>query len=67
MELPDVIEKYPVADPEAHDLAFEANFAELARWVADIHLGRAFDPGLLSQMLDGQPARELGAQPADLN
>lgn len=33
MELPDVIAKHPIDDPAAHDAAFEANFAELARWV----------------------------------
>jgi tripeptidyl-peptidase-2 len=33
MELPDVIEKHPVADPKSHDKAFEANFAELRKWV----------------------------------
>jgi len=33
MELPDVIAKYPIDDPEAHDKAFEANFAELRQWV----------------------------------
>ncbi len=32
-ELPDVLEKHPVKDPEALDAAFEANFKELARWV----------------------------------
>jgi tripeptidyl-peptidase-2 len=33
MELPDVVEKHPVADPKALDAAFEANFAALRRWV----------------------------------
>lgn len=33
MELPDVIEKFPIKDPEAHDEAFEQAFAELGRWV----------------------------------
>jgi tripeptidyl-peptidase-2 len=33
MELPDVIEKHPVDDPQAHDAAFEANFTALRRWV----------------------------------
>ena len=33
MKLPDVIAKHPIADPEAHDKAFEANFAELRTWV----------------------------------
>jgi tripeptidyl-peptidase-2 len=33
MELPDVIAKHPIEDQQAHDKAFEDNFAELARWV----------------------------------
>ncbi|MCH7990350.1 MAG: tripeptidyl peptidase II, partial [Planctomycetes bacterium] len=33
MELPDVIADHPIADPQAHDQAFEANFAELRKWV----------------------------------
>ncbi|MCH7689000.1 MAG: hypothetical protein IH899_20380 [Planctomycetes bacterium] len=33
MELPDVIAEHPIADPQAHDQAFEANFAELRKWV----------------------------------
>lgn len=33
MELPDVIAEHPIEDPEAHDRAFEANFAELRKWV----------------------------------
>ena len=32
-ELPDVIKKFPVKDPEALNQAFEVNFQELARWV----------------------------------
>lgn len=33
MELPDVLEKHPLADESAHDAAFKANFRELSRWV----------------------------------
>jgi tripeptidyl-peptidase-2 len=33
MELPDVVEKHPIEDQTALDAAFEANFAELAKWV----------------------------------
>ena len=33
MELPDVVKKRPIADPAAHDRAFEANFSELRKWV----------------------------------
>jgi D-alanyl-D-alanine carboxypeptidase len=33
---------------------------DLARWAADIYEGRAYDPELLGQALDGLPARELG-------
>jgi hypothetical protein len=33
MELPDVVAKHPIADPEKHDKAFEDNFAELRKWV----------------------------------
>ncbi|MEQ8789066.1 MAG: S8 family serine peptidase [Pirellulaceae bacterium] len=33
MELPDVIDKHPIEDPQAHDEAFEANFAELQKLV----------------------------------
>lgn len=33
MELPKVIEKHPIADPAAHDKAFESNFSELGKWV----------------------------------
>ena len=33
MELPDVIEKKPIEDPEAHDKAFEQAFQDLAQWV----------------------------------
>ncbi|QGJ72307.1 Hypothetical protein PBC10988_40250 [Planctomycetales bacterium 10988] len=33
MELPDVVEKLPIEDPVALDEAFEANYAELAKWV----------------------------------
>ena len=33
MELPDVIAEHPIADPEQHDRDFEANFAELRKWV----------------------------------
>jgi tripeptidyl-peptidase-2 len=33
MELPDVIADHPIADPQAHDQAFEANFTELRKWV----------------------------------
>lgn len=32
MELPEVLEKHPIADPAAHDRAFQENFSELARW-----------------------------------
>ncbi|MFP6770375.1 MAG: hypothetical protein VB859_19530, partial [Planctomycetaceae bacterium] len=32
-ELPDVIEKHPIADKTAHDKAFKGNFKELANWV----------------------------------
>ncbi len=32
-ELPEVLKKQPIADPQAHHQAFEANFAELRRWV----------------------------------
>ena len=34
---------------------------DLARWIKDIHEGRAFDPALLEQARDGVPAR-LGPQ-----
>lgn len=33
MELPDVIVQHPIEDPEAHDKAFEENFAALQSWV----------------------------------
>ena len=33
MELPEITAKQPIEDPAAHDLAFENNFAQLARWV----------------------------------
>ncbi len=33
MDLPEVLEKRPIKDKAAHDKAFEANFAELRRWV----------------------------------
>lgn len=33
MELPDVLKKHPITDPDAHDSAFESNFKQLARWV----------------------------------
>ena len=33
MELPEVVVKTPIADPQAHDKAFEDNFNELRRWV----------------------------------
>jgi tripeptidyl-peptidase-2 len=33
MELPEVVEKHPIADAVAHDAAFEENFRELSRWV----------------------------------
>jgi tripeptidyl-peptidase-2 len=33
MELPEVVEKQPIADPAAHDAAFEETFRELSRWV----------------------------------
>jgi tripeptidyl-peptidase-2 len=33
MELPEVVEKHPIADAAAHDAAFEENFRELSRWV----------------------------------
>ena len=33
MELPDVIARHPIADPKAHDKAFEENFAKLRLWV----------------------------------
>ena len=33
MELPDVIEKFPIKDPKTHDEEFEQTFAELGRWV----------------------------------
>jgi len=33
MELPDVIAKHPIADPELHDRQFEENFSALAKWV----------------------------------
>ena len=33
MELPEVLEKHPITDQDAHNKAFEDNFAELAKWV----------------------------------
>ncbi len=33
MDLPEVLAKRPIKDKPAHDKAFEANFAELRRWV----------------------------------
>ncbi|MBW3543017.1 MAG: tripeptidyl peptidase II, partial [Planctomycetes bacterium] len=33
MELPEVVKKRPIADPAAHDKAFEDTFGELSRWV----------------------------------
>ena len=33
MELPEVLEQRPIEDPQAHAQAFEANFAELRKWV----------------------------------
>ncbi len=33
MELPEVVEKHPIADAATHDAAFEENFRELSRWV----------------------------------
>ena len=33
MELPDVVAKFPIKDPKAHDKAFEDNFTVLQRWV----------------------------------
>ncbi len=33
MELPDVIAEHPIENPEEHSRQFEANFAELQRWV----------------------------------
>ncbi len=33
MELPEVVEKHPIADPEAHDKKFVEVFRDLARWV----------------------------------
>ncbi len=33
MELPDVLAKHPIADQKTHNAAFEANFAELRKWV----------------------------------
>ena len=32
MELPDVIARYPIADPKVHDKTFEENFAKLRLW-----------------------------------
>jgi tripeptidyl-peptidase II len=32
MELPEVLERWPIKDQKAHDEAFEANYKELARW-----------------------------------
>jgi hypothetical protein len=33
MELPEVLERRPIEDREAHGDAFEATFAELCKWV----------------------------------
>lgn len=33
MELPDVLEKFPIKDPADHDQQFESNFAALSQWV----------------------------------
>jgi len=41
---------------------FAATTRDLARWAADIYEGRAYDPALLSQALEGEPARQLGRE-----
>ncbi|MFC1543693.1 serine hydrolase domain-containing protein [Gemmatimonadota bacterium] len=39
---------------------FATTAGDLARWAADIYEGRAYDPTLLEQALNGVPARQLG-------
>lgn len=39
---------------------FATTAPDLARWAADIYEGRACDPALLEQALDGTPAPQLG-------
>ncbi|HEX6135578.1 MAG TPA: serine hydrolase domain-containing protein [Longimicrobiales bacterium] len=39
---------------------FATTALDLARWARDLYEGRAFDPSLLPQVLDGVAARQLG-------
>ena len=64
MELPDVITKFPIKDPESHDEAFEKTFAELSRWVDTtqtdyvlLHVRHARRKGNL-----GEALKQLNAQ-----
>ena len=72
MELPEVIAKQPIADPAAHDAAFEETFRELSRWVDTtddkyylLHVRRERRQGrqglalkLLNRHLASEPPRE---------
>jgi hypothetical protein len=59
MELPEVIDKHPIEDPQAHDKAFEENFTELQKWVDTtaedyflLHLRRDRRKGRYGQALE---------------